>query len=110
METKEQILKRNVEVIAKCSVKYNVTNKGILKAMDEYTNQVSAQKDKHILDLESKLDKIKIFIESDLTYPQMIGAIAEIFDDRDYAQEYEDMKNDTKRIFNNDIDDSKLPF
>jgi len=39
METKEEILKRNVESVAKCNVKYNVTEQGILKAMDEYAEQ-----------------------------------------------------------------------
>ena len=39
MKTKEEILKINVESIAKCSVKYNVTHQGILNAMDEYATQ-----------------------------------------------------------------------
>lgn len=39
IETKEEILKRNVESIAKCKVKYNVTEKGILNAMEEYAEQ-----------------------------------------------------------------------
>ena len=39
MKTKEEILKRNVEAIAKCSVKYNVTHQGILNAMEEYATQ-----------------------------------------------------------------------
>jgi len=47
MKTKEEILKRNVEAIAKCSVKYNVTHQGILNAMEEYANkcQQDMQKD-----------------------------------------------------------------
>lgn len=36
MKSKEEILKRNVESIAKCNVKYNVTQQGILNAMEEY--------------------------------------------------------------------------
>jgi hypothetical protein len=40
MESKEEILKRNVEAIANCNVKYNVTHQGILNAMEEYANQV----------------------------------------------------------------------
>lgn len=39
MKTKEEILKRNTEAIAKCSVKYNVTHQGILNAMEEYATQ-----------------------------------------------------------------------
>lgn len=39
MKSKEEILKRNVEAIAKCKVKYNLTHQGILNAMEEYANQ-----------------------------------------------------------------------
>jgi len=39
MKTKEEILKRNTEAIAKCNVKYNVTHQGILNAMEEYATQ-----------------------------------------------------------------------
>ena len=39
MKSKEEILKRNVEAIAKCKVKYSITQQGILNAMEEYARQ-----------------------------------------------------------------------
>ena len=39
MKSREEILKRNVEAVAKCKVKYNLTHQGILNAMEEYATQ-----------------------------------------------------------------------
>lgn len=39
MENREEILKRNVESLAKCNVKYNITEQVILNAMQEYADQ-----------------------------------------------------------------------
>ena len=51
METKQEILKRNVESVAKCNVRYNVTEKGILKAMDEYAKIKMIEENKSLLEM-----------------------------------------------------------
>ncbi len=51
---KEEILKRNVEEVSKCEVKYNITEKGILNAMQEYSDQQSLSKDKEIEELKKE--------------------------------------------------------
>jgi lambda repressor-like predicted transcriptional regulator len=70
MKTKEEILKRNTEAIAKCSVKYNVTHQGILNAMEEYATQcqqdMADRKEIQPEDIWNKesQDKIKEHIKS----------------------------------------------
>jgi hypothetical protein len=51
METKEEILKRNTESVAKCNVKYNVTEQGILNAMDEYAKIKMIEENKSLLEM-----------------------------------------------------------
>ena len=51
-KTAEEILKRNVQDIAKCNVTYNITNQGILNAMKEYANQQNQE-------LQSQVEELK---------------------------------------------------
>ena len=64
MKSKEEILKRNTESIAKCNVKYNVTHQGILNAMEEYATQCQ----------EDMAKELKEWIEITLSAESKLGA------------------------------------
>jgi hypothetical protein len=59
MKSKEEILKRNVEAIANCNVKYNVIHQGIMNAMQEYANQ--CQEDM-VNEIQSLIDGYKSYV------------------------------------------------
>ena len=65
MKSKEEILKRNVEAIAKCKVKYNLTHQGILNAMEEYASQ--CQED---MTDTSKVTRFEVIDENGRAYTQ----------------------------------------
>ncbi len=101
---KEYPINRSMNTIGKSSV----INKriGFIKGFQS----CQELNEKNEEDLKSKLERIETFIKSGNEYEYILQAIQGEFDTRDYAKEYEEMKNNEKHIFNNTVDENDLPF
>lgn len=56
MKTKEEILAQNVEILVNCKVTYNMTNQGILNAMQEYSDQQTKDLEKQLATKDKEIE------------------------------------------------------